>query len=212
MRQQRSAKRAIKVRGAAKVNRLEALHFLGLDEDATPEDIKTAYRESAQILHPDKFATNQKLQDRATEQFKTLQQAYELLMKDGGSRARRTKGQKKTSGERVESYIGHRRTIEARLAGIAAARAQLVAQRDTLNDERRNGLVMAIIGAVVALITVRRAFGILGLLFGIGSVMVVTGVVKVISAHNALSTLNEHIRSLNAEQKRLIQELEDLGA
>ena len=34
------------------MNRLEALRTLGLDEDATDEDIKTAYRETAQILHP----------------------------------------------------------------------------------------------------------------------------------------------------------------
>ena len=40
------------------MNRLEALRALGLDEDATDEDIKTAYRETAQILHPDRFATN----------------------------------------------------------------------------------------------------------------------------------------------------------
>ena len=43
------------------MNRLEALRALGLDEDATDEDIKTAYRETAQILHPDRFATNKKL-------------------------------------------------------------------------------------------------------------------------------------------------------
>ena len=54
--------------------------------------------------------------------------------------------------------------IRARLAGIAAARAQLVAQRDTVSDERRNGLVMAGIGAVAALFTIRRPFGIMGVI------------------------------------------------
>ena len=37
---------------------MEALRALGLDSDATPEDIKVAYRETAQILHPDRFAAN----------------------------------------------------------------------------------------------------------------------------------------------------------
>lgn len=48
--------------------------------------------------------------------------------------------------------------IKARLAGIAAARAQLVAQRDTVSDERRNGLAMAAIGAVATLLTIPAAF------------------------------------------------------
>ena len=65
------------------MNRLEALRTLGLDEDATDEDIKTAYRETAQILHPDRFATNKKLQERATEQFKNLQEAYDYLTSKG---------------------------------------------------------------------------------------------------------------------------------
>ena len=45
------------------MNRTEALRILGLDDDATPEDVKTAYKETVQILHPDRFATNKKLQD-----------------------------------------------------------------------------------------------------------------------------------------------------
>ena len=61
------------------MNRTEALHILGLEDDATADDIKIAYRETVQILHPDKFAGNEKLQSRATEQFKRLQEAYDLL-------------------------------------------------------------------------------------------------------------------------------------
>ena len=61
------------------MNRTEALNILGLDDDASAADIKSAYRECVQILHPDRFANNKKLQDRATEQFKRLQDAYEYL-------------------------------------------------------------------------------------------------------------------------------------
>ena len=45
------------------MNRTEALHILGLEDDATADDIKIAYRETVQILHPDKFAGNEKLQN-----------------------------------------------------------------------------------------------------------------------------------------------------
>ena len=47
------------------MNRTEALHILGLEDDATADDIKIAYRETVQILHPDKFAGNEKLPERA---------------------------------------------------------------------------------------------------------------------------------------------------
>ena len=68
------------------MNRNEAFHILGLEDDASADDIKVAYRETVQILHPDKFAGNEKLQSRATEQFKRLQEAYELLTSSSGSR------------------------------------------------------------------------------------------------------------------------------
>ena len=64
------------------MNRTEALNILGLDDDASAADIKSAYRECVQILHPDRFPNNKKLQDRATEQFKRLQDAYEYLTSD----------------------------------------------------------------------------------------------------------------------------------
>ena len=83
------------------MNRTEALHILGLEDDATADDIKIAYRETVQILHPDKFAGNEKLQSRATEQFKRLQEAYDLLS-SGASGGR---GARSGSSER-EKTIG----------------------------------------------------------------------------------------------------------
>ena len=146
------------------MNRTEALHILGLEDDATADDIKIAYRETVQILHPDKFAGNEKLQSRATEQFKRLQEAYDLLSSGAGggrsgcgARSGSSSGASSSSGaarawteveDGVEVEYLTEAEIKARLAGIAAARAQLVAQRDTVSDERRNGLAMAAIGAV----------------------------------------------------------------
>ena len=103
------------------MNRNEALRLLGLSADATSEEVKAAYRETAQILHPDRFASNKKLQERATEQFKNLQEAYEVLTSGKGSSAR-ARGTIASSAEEAE--------INARLAGISAARKQLLTQRD----------------------------------------------------------------------------------
>lgn len=198
------------------MNRNEALHILGLNDDATADDIKIAYRETVQILHPDKFAGNEKLQTRATEQFKRLQEAYELLCSNTGRRGR--SGSDGSRGSSAGSSTGAARSwtetegdveveyvtedeIRARLAGIAAARAQLVAQRDTVTDERRNGLAMAGIGAVAAFFTIRRPFGIFGFIAAMAVPAAIWGVVQAISAQRNLNTLNEHLARLTEERK-----------
>lgn len=186
------------------MNRTEALRILGLDDDATPDDIKTAYKETVQILHPDRFASNKKLQDRATEQFKNLQEAYDYLTSGRGARAAAR------SGGAASSAAGGRRystsQAEARMAGIAAARVQLVHQRDVAYDERRNGIAMTVIGGLVALLTGRRPFGILGIVAAIASAAAVWGIVQIVSAQRTITTLQEHIDELNAEERRLAKD------
>lgn len=203
------------------MNRNEALHILGLDDDATPDDIKIAYRETVQILHPDKFAGNEKLQRRATEQFKRLQEAYDLLTSSTAARSRgaasscdnsRGEGEARSwttveDGEEVE-YLTEAE-VKARLAGIAAARAQLVAQRDAVSDERRGGIIMTAIGAVVALLTVRRAYGVLGIVAAIATTAAVWGIVQAVGAQRNLNTLNEHLEKLTEERKEYEALLED---
>lgn len=181
------------------MNRIEALRILGLDEDATPADIKTAYKETVQILHPDRFASNKKLQERATEQFKNLQEAYEYLTSGKGSH-----GSAATGTSRRTTTASQ---MEARLAGIAAARIQLVKQRDVIMDERRNGITLAAIGAIVALLTARRPYGLLGLVAAIASAATVWGIVQIVSSQRTIATLNEHIAELNREAKQIAAEL-----
>lgn len=184
------------------MNRREALRILGLDEDATPADIKAAYHETVQILHPDKFAGNSKLEQRATEQFKNLQEAYEYLQK-----SKHAKGSAKGE-EEPRSYSSEAAEVEARLAGIAAARTQLVSQRDLAIDERRNGAMMAGIGAV-AVILCRRP-GLFAVIASIGAAAAVWGIIQVISAQRTITTLNEHLDQLAKERKRLAQLLDEL--
>lgn len=158
------------------MNRTEALRILGLDDDATPEDVKTAYKETVQILHPDRFASNKKLQDRATEQFKNLQEAYDYLTSGKGSRT--SARDPRAAAERARSYTSSNQ-VEARMAGVAAARTQLVKQRDVALDERRNGIAMTAIGGIVALIAGRRPFGLFGIVAAIASAAAVWGIVQV---------------------------------
>lgn len=204
------------------MNRIEALRILGLDEDATDEDIKTAYRESAQILHPDRFEGNKKLQERATEQFKNLQEAYNYLTKGPGSREKSSRSTSTSAGTASRSASGQgssagrsstsrassaKSRTAARMAGIEAARTQLVAQRDAATDERRNSVIMAVIGIAVAAITSRRTVGIGAAIFAIACAAGAWGIVQAISAHRTVNMLDEHIDALNEEEKQLAAEM-----
>lgn len=182
------------------MNRNEALRILGLDDEASIEDVKIAYKETVQILHPDRFASNKKLQNRATEQFKNLQEAYEFLMKNAGRASGKKEGPTSRSGSHSRSDM-----LEARLAGISAARVQLVAQRDSFSDSRRNGLLMAVGGAIVGFL-LRR----IPAIAAIASACAVWGIVDAISATNNIKSLDERLSELNKEKMKISAELEDL--
>lgn len=176
------------------VNRIEALNILGLDDDATAQDIKTAYKECVQIFHPDRFAGNKKLQERATEQFKRLQDAYEFLKSGRGSKE--ASGSARSS--RSVSYV------EAQLAGLAAARTQLVAQRDALYDERRNAVIMMAVGAAGAILG-RRVIWIAG----IAGALIVWGIVSVIAVCQNISAINDHLKEIDMQKRQLEQDWEE---
>ena len=61
------------------MDRQKCLYILELNSDATPEQIKAAYRELAKVWHPDRFTHDPKLQHRAQEKTKQLNLAYEWL-------------------------------------------------------------------------------------------------------------------------------------
>ena len=159
------------------------------------------------MLETRHLASNKKLQDRATEQFKNLQEAYDYLTRGKGSRT--SARDPRAAAERARSYTSSNQ-VEARMAGVAAARTQLVKQRDVALDERRNGIAMTAIGGIVALIYGRRPFGLFGIVADIANAAAVGGSVQGFSSHRTISTPNEHIAELNKEERRLAEELDDV--
>jgi uncharacterized protein YjbI with pentapeptide repeats len=53
--------------------------LLGLDPGASPDQIKEAWRDLVQVWHPDRFGGNDRLQQKAQEKLKQINQAYEKL-------------------------------------------------------------------------------------------------------------------------------------
>lgn len=69
---------------------------LGVSENATPDEIKKAYRELAKKYHPDKYVNNP-LADLASEKLKEINEAYDMIQK----------GYKKSSYQSNSSYNGN---------------------------------------------------------------------------------------------------------
>ncbi len=53
--------------------------ILGLNSGAPEEEIKQAYRDLANVWHPDRFPNNQRLREKANEKLKEINNAYEKL-------------------------------------------------------------------------------------------------------------------------------------
>lgn len=177
------------------MNRTEALNILGLDDDASAADIKSAYRECVQILHPDRFANNKKLQDRATEQFKRLQDAYEYLTSN-----RAASKQSRSSSRPRQAYAAR----EAKIAGLEAARTQLIAQHDALCDERRNSIIMIAAGVIIALFLRRIVWA-----AGLAGTLVIWGIVTLTGACKNIATLNEHLGEIEMQKRQLEENWEE---
>lgn len=184
----------------------EALRFMGLDEGAADEDVKVAYREMAQILHPDRFGGNEKLQDRATEQFKMLNEAKDVLTSGKPSRSRSTAsyppGQ---SAGPASRYDTREARLNARINGIQTAREGLAAYRDAEEESRRNGLIMAAVGIVGVLIGRRIVW-----VDGVAGALAIWGIIKTVNAHLMLRTLDAKLDELAKQKKAAIRDLEKL--
>lgn len=99
----KKAKGKAKAKGKEKDGSLpEYYYLLGVDVDATFEDIKKAYRKSALEWHPDK---NRHRLEESTERFKRINEAFDTLF-DPEKRANYDAGKTATQGK-VKKLQGH---------------------------------------------------------------------------------------------------------
>jgi hypothetical protein len=59
--------------------REKCLELLGLKAGASAQEIKAAYRDLAKVWHPDRFAHDPRLQEKAQNKLKEINEAYEAL-------------------------------------------------------------------------------------------------------------------------------------
>ena len=58
---------------------LEALLLLECSPGDSEQDVKASYRQLVKVWHPDRFESDAKLKQRATERMKLLNEAFQIL-------------------------------------------------------------------------------------------------------------------------------------
>lgn len=175
------------------MTRDEALSVLGLKSGATRDEVRLAYRELAQMLHPDKFGSNKRLRERAEQQMRAINEARDVLLKGArpSSGARRGSGRAASSGYAAGSPKAIAFEARARANAAETARLSVVAQLRTMRERRRAMLGMAAVAALVSLVTMRMR-GTLGMLaFSISSMLVLWGVVDVVILSSQVDALKK---------------------
>lgn len=181
------------------MTRDEALSVLGLKSDATRDEVQVAYRELAQMLHPDKFAGNKRLRERAEQQMRSINEARDVLLKGSGSRSRAgsahgSSAARPSSAPRTPDQIAFE--AEARAHAVETARLTVVSQARTLRERRGGMFSLTVVAGLVALVTVRMAGALGTLIFSVSSMLLVWGIVDVAMYSNQVRVLDRRARDL----------------
>ncbi len=88
----------------------QSYFLLGVEPGANPDKIKEAWRDLVQVWHPDRFGGNDRLQQKAEEKLKEINQAYEQLRNYRDAEAVRTAGGGAATATAAYDYVDHNGT------------------------------------------------------------------------------------------------------
>lgn len=179
------------------MTRDEAAAVLGVEAGSSAAEVRAAYRELAQMLHPDKYGDNKRLRARAEQQMRAVNEACDVLLGKaaaaGASRARA-----RSAAPTEPEDIAFEATARARAAEVA--RLAVAAQLRTL-VERRHGVVTLLGISLLAALVCSRLRGTVGALgFSVSSMLLVWSAVDTVSLGNQIGVLRR--RSLELTRTR----------
>jgi hypothetical protein len=135
-------------------DRADHLRELELGENATPGEIRQAYRDLAKVWHPDRFANDPRMQAKASEKLRRVIEAYEFLQthpsgsrpapkrarrKDGARRQPRAAAPARSRRDEVWQALA---TLEER-ARLLNEKVKEVNRRGVTSWEHRAWIVLA---------------------------------------------------------------------
>lgn len=179
------------------MTRDEAAAVLGVEAGSSAAEVRAAYRELAQMLHPDKYGENKRLRARAEQQMRAVNEARDVLLgKAAATGAPRARARAAAPTEPED--IAFEATARARAAEVA--RLAVAAQLRTL-VERRHGVATLLGISLLAALVCSRLRGTVGALgFSVSSMLLVWSAVDTVSLSNQIGVLRR--RSLELTRTR----------
>ena len=124
--------------------------ILGLKPGASPEEVKQAYRDLAKVWHPDRFSHDSRLQRKAQEKLKEINEAYERLSSfRPGSRRATSRAGRQPHESQPSSGSSERRSREAEAAPSPHA------STEPAGKPPRSSRVPIWLGVIAAIVAVR---------------------------------------------------------
>ncbi len=181
------------------MTREEAAAVLGVEAGASAVEVRAAYRELAQMLHPDKYGDNKKLRARAEQQMRAVNEARDVLL-EKGSATGSARSRARSSGSSQPEDIAFEATARARAA--ECARLAVAAQLRTL-VERRHGVATLLGISLLAALVCSRLRGTVGTLgFSVSSMLLVWSTVDVVSLGSQIGVLRRRSAELTHTRDR----------
>ncbi len=181
------------------MTREEAAAVLGVEAGASAVEVRAAYRELAQMLHPDKYGDNKKLRARAEQQMRAVNEARDVLL-GKGSATGSARSRARSSVSSQPEDIAFEATARARAA--ECARLAVAAQLRTL-VERRHGVATLLGISLLAALVCSRLRGTVGTLgFSVSSMLLVWSTVDVVSLGSQIGVLRRRSAELTHTRDR----------
>ncbi len=181
------------------MTREEAAAVLGVEAGASAVEVRAAYRELAQMLHPDKYGDNKKLRARAEQQMRAVNEARDVLLGKGGATGS-ARSRARSAGSSQPEDIAFEATARARAA--ECARLAVAAQLRTL-VERRHGVATLLGISLLAALVCSRLRGTVGTLgFSVSSMLLVWSTVDVVSLGSQIGVLRRRSAELTHTRDR----------
>jgi hypothetical protein len=127
--------------------REKCLEVLGLEPTALAQEIKAAYRDLAKVWHPDRFAHDPRLQQKAQEKLKEINDAYRRLL-DGTTSTHSRRAPRDANTKRTT-----RDADDSRTAPRASRADAYDSARESAPQARRNNPWLALAPIVVSCAT-----------------------------------------------------------
>ena len=119
--------------------RARCLETLGLAPGAAAQEIKAAYRDLAKVWHPDRFTHEPRLQQKAQEKLKEINDAYQQLLTGCYSAPRNTDERRDRRPPQQQQHTGPPQTGRTDGPAQSAAGAQSAPLAQTETHARRRG-------------------------------------------------------------------------